>query len=780
MSTILEPRQATRPAAVLGKLEDTRSGLLTYQVVAELVRLGLIELTLVAAFALVDWLFVTGTTVRVVFLLMMAGFIVAQAIRTFARLRRLGRGEAAVAIEESFPQLGQRVRTTLEYVEPSLSTAPASPGLVDALVTDTDREAHTIDFRTLIPWQRVRWQASALTLAIVAGLVVLVVSPEARIALERLMLVPVHYTRLSVKPGDQQVKVGGEVAILAEVSGRPVRHVELRYRTFAGPRDEVAAQEWQIARLWRTGDQEIDPEHGHDAPHHDEIALAGTVKTKLTDLQADLEYQVIAGQVASEIYRLTIIRPLVLKDVEATITPPAYTKRPPVVDSKGSFKVIEGSRVELMFTLDRPPQSAKVTLRPKSSDAEALPPPEVRIEGAELSVELATIDQELEYELSADAVDGMKLEPRKFRIRVAPDQKPTIRFVEPPEQLEVTITTEVAMRVEVADDFGVGKIGIVYQIADEPQAELYLEELPQQPLTVEALATLFLERHEVYFTDAVTYYAFVEDNYPGATSGSQGPNGSCRPNRTTTELRFIDIRPFKRAYQMATSEGGPPSGESSTSLEELIARQRVNLNRSFAQLDVPQVDAETAARLAKTERELAIVTREFAAGMEQLGMPVPSLGEAAGLMQQAADELASHGLKPAVEHEQAALAGLIKARQNFRKLLVQSDSQTASACRNFDAEQKQKLRPPKDDNEKTKHAHLASDLEKLAEKEKKFSEEVSPKGGSAEQEPSEQQPSQEKPQETAQSQSQSQSSSQSQSQSQSPARGATRGGPAGR
>jgi hypothetical protein len=196
----------------------------------------------------------------------------------------------------------------------------------------------------------------------------------------------------------------------------------------------------------------------------------------------------------------------------------------------------------------------------------------------------------------------------------------------------------------------------------------------------------------------------------------------------------------------------------------LIARQRVNLNRSFAQFDVPQFDAETAARLAKTEQELANVTREFAAGMEQRGMPVPSLGEAAGLMQQAADELASRGLTPAVEHQQGALAGLIKARQNLRKILTQSDSQTASVCRKFDAEQKQKLRPPKDNNDKAKKAQLASDLEKLAEKEKKFSEEISSKRGGTEQEPREQQPSQEpKPQETAQSQSQSSSQSQSQS-----------------
>jgi hypothetical protein len=37
---------------------------------------------------------------------------------------------------------------------------------------------------------------------------------------------------------------------------------------------------------------------------------------------------------------------------------------------------------------------------------------------------------------------------------------------------------------------------------------------------------------------SVTYYAFAEDNYPGGS------------RRTETDLRFVDIRPFKRIYKV--------------------------------------------------------------------------------------------------------------------------------------------------------------------------------------------------------------------------------------
>ena len=52
---------------------------------------------------------------------------------------------------------------------------------------------------------------------------------------------------------------------------------------------------------------------------------------------------------------------------------------------------------------------------------------------------------------------------------------------------------------------------------------------------------LLLEKLAASPTDSLTYYAFAEDNYPAG------------PKRTETDLRYIDIRPFKREYKMAES-----------------------------------------------------------------------------------------------------------------------------------------------------------------------------------------------------------------------------------
>jgi hypothetical protein len=163
----------------------------------------------------------------------------------------------------------------------------------------------------------------------------------------------------------------------------------------------------------------------------------------------------------------------------------------------------------------------------------------------------------------------------------------------------------------------------------------------------------------------------------------------------------------------------------------LIARQRDNLKHTFAHLDDTTVETPTAQRLARTERELAEATAEFTQGIERRAGPVPCLHEAQDAMQAAAPALEGKDLKAGGGSEETALAGLIKARQNIRKFLSQSSS-SASACRKFDQEQKQKIRKPPKEDKKERLAKLQGEIEKLAKEEKKFSEEVAPKSGGAE------------------------------------------------
>ena len=159
------------------------------------------------------------------------------------------------------------------------------------------------------------------------------------------------------------------------------------------------------------------------------------------------------------------------------------------------------------------------------------------------------LTHDVNWLVEATSAHGIPLAENSFRIRVRKDQAPTVYFEEPSESLDVHSLAEILMRIRVRDDFGLIRAGIVFQINNDEEHTLFAEDYQEaadelrstgrlSPRTSAALErTLPLEHFKLIQKDAITYYAFAEDNRPGQTQ------------RTETELRFIDIRPFKITYR---------------------------------------------------------------------------------------------------------------------------------------------------------------------------------------------------------------------------------------
>jgi hypothetical protein len=514
---------------LIQKLETTRRGMRGYQRWRCLLQVAVVGLALLGLLAAADYLWPLPWMARAAGLGAVAAVALVMLFRGLVLpAHRFGKQEAAVEVEETFPELGQRVRTTLEYVEPTPATAPALPALVDALTTDTDRRTRGLPIEGLVPWKSLTWLAAGAAGLLVLFTAFLVKNPEWRIAALRSLLLPSEYTQLAVKPGDHTVKTGQDLNLEVTLTGRPVADATLRYRTAGTDED------WTKVSL-----APPDLAAAESAPK-----LLGTLQTTLKDCRQDLEYRVDAGPVASPTYRLTVLHPLVLKKTETTIEPPAYTRRPVSKVAQANVKVITGSKVGFRFTLDRAAQTARLHVRPKDAKPGEAPPPQpLRVEGTDLVGELAAVRQELEYEIVAEAADGMKLEAGKFRIQLQPDRKPTVKFLKPKDQIEVTPSTEVHMKFEAEDDFGLAQVGVVFQVGNGEKKTLYLKQDPAQPTRYQGEAVLPLEEHKVDFQEGVTYYAFAEDNNPE------------KPQRATTDLQFIDIRPYKREFQLIDGGG---------------------------------------------------------------------------------------------------------------------------------------------------------------------------------------------------------------------------------
>ncbi len=129
-----------RAAGLIERLESTRAKMRSFHRVRSLLRTAVVGLAMAGLLAAIDWIWVLRVPTRGFGLLLLAAVIGALlGYGLIAASRRFGRRDAAAEVETAYPQLGQRVRTTLDYADPDENTMPAAPGLVQALANDTDQ-----------------------------------------------------------------------------------------------------------------------------------------------------------------------------------------------------------------------------------------------------------------------------------------------------------------------------------------------------------------------------------------------------------------------------------------------------------------------------------------------------------------------------------------------------------------------------------------------------------------------------------------------------------------
>ncbi|MFN0054736.1 MAG: DUF4175 family protein [Planctomycetales bacterium] len=614
---------------------------------------------------------------------------------------------AAADAERRQGRFGQRLRTTLDYRSPESQPAPASPGLLAALHRETHQVSEQTDWNDVVDGRPTF--KSFLGSAVVGCLwvLLLVASPEFRTASGRAVMIPWEYTRVDFTPHSQTVRIGESVQITVDISGRPTDDAQVRYRSVG------SEGEWSLA--------ELSPIEGKATETQGE--LLGSYSATLADLTEDMEFQVVAGPRWLPQGAIRVLQPLTLVASSVHVTPPSYTGRPEETVETLDVRVLEGSRVDLHLELNRPAAEVRLTRLAMAEEGEketaldegarsaATGESPLRIEECHVLGTLADLRHNVAFEFTATASDGMSLDPVRITVRVQLDRKPEVQLLEPPEELTVTPTTEVPIVVEARDDLSLHSVGILYQVSDGTPQVLWETDAggTAEPLTGSAL--LSLEEHQVSFKDGITYYAFAEDDYFG------------QRRRTTTPLRFIDIRPYKLSFQLV--EGGGSCNGSSVTLEELISRQRQVLNQTFSAQDQP-ADSALARRLRETQSELLDKTQEFTDGLTRIMGPMPSLNSALSAMEEAVESLDVPQLADALDSEQQALAALIRARENVRKKLSQSSSQACQACRKFDRDQRQKLRLPekKKSDREQQLADTRKKLEELAQRERKWSQQA--------------------------------------------------------
>lgn len=653
-----------------------------------------------------------------------------------------GTPKTAAEIEESFPELGQSVRTSVQFGRMSFAQVQAegvATTLVTALVEETHRRALPLTIEDVIPSRQLWLMVGAVLTGAVAWGFASGLDWEWRTATTRMLIGEQAYRELRVTPGNDIVDEGGSVELNTTLIGRTNRNVVMFTRLAGQPEAE-----W-TERILSEG-----------ATKAKDTVLATTVDgkpqetfpVKFDRLTKPIEYYVRAGELQSPMYRIRIRRPLRIDTFEVDLTPPSYTGQPTSTVRDGNLVALQGTHARFHITFDKAVKSATMILAAKKTESEDDPPNEDEVYPLELNqVNLAelsaaaavdelpmvgstelVLNEDRSFTIRAEAADGTSLPKNKYRIRVRQDQPPQVFFESPDDQVEVHSLAELPMRVRVRDDYGIARAGILFQINNEQEVPLVAEDFAVvaaaaeeaastgavSPTTQAALEKILpLEYFELTQKDSVMYYAYAEDNRPES------------PQRSETDLRFIDIRPLKRQYQIIDPDpmpgNGMNNGVSLKSLEELIQRQRYSVNRTIQIEKRAKVgrkpDATELDQLMKFETDLAESVRATALGLEARGFDDTELFyQAETAMLQAVDSLSVGNWENATQQMKDALKLLIEQRDRTLRLIMKNpDPALLARLRQFDREQSQKLRRPKTDKEEARE--LIRRLEELIRQE---------------------------------------------------------------
>ncbi len=313
---------------------------------------------------------------------------------------------------------------------------------------------------------------------------------------------------ISVSPGDTTVELGTAVVITARFDGKLPQKVKLMIG-----RSPEEAQETQLKRNLE------DPVFG------------GII----SEVNSDIFYHIEYADRRTRDYKITIYNYPLLEKVDAKIVYPSYTNLPEkVIKDTRQIGVVEGSKVNLTFTLNKTVDTAQLLAR----DGSTL---ELTMDAGRLNIFTTFIEpiQSQRYELKL--VDGQgrtnKVPPR-FVIDVHKNLPPELKPTFPNRDMEASPLEELTFEADVSDDYGVTAHGISYALAglESQYVNLGHSVLPNQKQSMEYL--LELEELNTQPDQLLTYYFWADDI---------GPDGNIR--RTSTDLYFTEIRPFEEIFR---------------------------------------------------------------------------------------------------------------------------------------------------------------------------------------------------------------------------------------
>ena len=559
--------------------------------------------------------------------------------------QRFKRSAGADELEDAVPGFNGRVDTYLDMKRRNVN----SP-FVSLLAKDASRAASHAPIKKIAPASEVIGPVFAsVGMLALAGWLFTAMPLDWRASMKQLWMgwfvsdiLPER--SIAVTPGDTKIRIGDSLAVTATLDGFDSANAELHVKKSGSD----GSADWESVAMTPQAD--------------------GSFSFTLYGVSDPVDYYVSASFTNSEESSVEVVVPAKITSISHEYIYPEWTGLEPVLLSDATtITAVAGTRVDITFETDKPLQKAAVLHDDVEVAAETVS--DTTYKGS------ITVDNDGEYSL-LELQDGSGIPlSAKHRITITEDAKPTIAFNRPGGDWSATPIEEVAVAVEAQDDFAVESVELNYSVNGGPWEKIQLDESNQ-------FEHLFMLEEFSSETggpllpgDLISYYAEAKD----------------REQSVSTDMLFIDVRPFERRFTQSQQSGGGGGGGGSQQQEQEISQRQkeilvstFNLIRQSKNKETSTIDpSDTATLLSDLQSTLADQANKLAQRAEarqllnedpDVARFVEYMQEAAESMQPSAQSLASLSFEDAVTHQQRALQYLKRAESIFNDITINQNN----------------------------------------------------------------------------------------------------------
>ncbi|MBN1569141.1 MAG: hypothetical protein JXA73_14925 [Acidobacteria bacterium] len=560
--------------------------------------------------------------------------------------------QIAQFIEERYPQLEDRLVTAVEFG----NQRTESFGMIDLLIADALDKSRRVDFSVFLNRRRLMSFGAIGIAASLALFALFTWGPSFfpygfnQLYFPWTEAARGSFMTINIMPGDIEIPKGMDQEIQAQLIGFDSPDVRLYTQN-------KSSNQWNSVAM--TPD------------------LNGSnFRYLLIDISDSFRYYVESTGIRSQTHSIDVKDLAGVEKLILTYRFPPYTgMSPQVVEDEGDISALKGTRISFKIRLNKPVQAARLFFDNRSAVDLVQSGPH------ELSGDIA-LQRSGSYVIQAAEFRGnYHAASPEYAMEAMEDSVPEVVITRPMKDVRATNVEEVFAEIRAEDDIGIAKLDLHYSVNGAPEKAVNLSRRNAPQTVATGSHTFFLEELGLRAGDLISYYGKATDN-----------NNVTGPGISSSDIYFIQIRPFEQKY-IQNQAGAPPGGGEGEEAQEALSKQQKDIISATFKLirekdrmpSKEYLDGLKSLALVQSRLQLqaqGLVDRLQRRGAVELDENFRELSEylrnAIREMGNAAVDLGAQKPDSALPQEQKSLQQLMRAESLFREIQVSFGMQNAA------------------------------------------------------------------------------------------------------